>query len=153
VVIPLNLNFTIDPFEISTVGGNQIAPAEYRFINQSNVPVLVSLDIRAVLGDGMRFVDSPWQIDKTDTDPTAKYMFFAIINAGNLIPLCPEDNSASVAFELGTQDGNVGAFSFYANMNPYVKWNVNDLDFVAVYDIRMLSNLANSTEDADVAAD
>jgi len=93
VIVPTNLNFTLDPFEIEAEGGNQIVHADYFFINQTNAPVRVSLDITVGLGEGVNLVSDPSWLDRDELLSTDKYIFFAILGADELLPgeTDPED--------------------------------------------------------------
>jgi hypothetical protein len=121
VIVPVNLDFTLDPLEIEAEGGNQIVPANYMFINYTGAPVKVSLDIEARLKGGASLADGPGEISKDDPSATDKKLYFAILGADSLeqsgegpdafkgvydakkdtlVPFSAETNTASVHFVL-----------------------------------------------------
>jgi hypothetical protein len=84
VVVPENLDFTLDPLELRSDGGNQVAPVDYFFINKSGAPVKVTLDLAVSLAEGVSLVDDPSVLGKDDDTATDKKLFFAISGADAL---------------------------------------------------------------------
>ena len=126
VVVPTNLNFTLDPLELES-SGNQISPANYFFINKTEAPVRITLNIEVILNNGASFVDDPTQLEKDNDAVKDKKLFFGILGADSFqergfdydlgssgssyqgvydvskdtfIPFDPVSKTASIAFAL-----------------------------------------------------
>lgn len=102
VLLPTNLNFSLDPFGVESEE-NQVDPTtDYFFVNQTFAPVKVELGITANLSGSAVLVGS--ESDVSPDDPTAilKKIYFAALGAkettGESIYVVDEDTTSSAVF-------------------------------------------------------
>ncbi|MDR1604801.1 MAG: hypothetical protein LBS10_08470 [Gracilibacteraceae bacterium] len=83
VVVPLDVDFAIDPLSISPQAQttlSQIAGADYQFINKSDVPVKVSVNFTATLANGATLTPLG-NLDQTSLSPTTKGIYLGLLAA------------------------------------------------------------------------
>lgn len=168
VVLPMDIDFAIDPFELSDdslLDGNQITGAVYPIANKTEAPVKVKFDFTTTLESDISFVADPTTLSPDDDTVTDKNLYFAALGAktitedgndvdeatfdeeenGTLIPFA-EDGTASTAFVLAAGDGTdiatggtgTAAFTFYGVLNSYAKWEDGDITVEANYTLSAL---------------
>jgi hypothetical protein len=111
VVVPANIDFAIDPFELGTsIGGGQITGASYPFINKTIAPVKIALNFEADLtggGGDAALVDDPAALSPDDDTVTAKKLYFAALGAKEI-----SDNTATtVTFDKEDVPETLAPFS------------------------------------------
>lgn len=82
VVLPLDIDFAINPLQIGDVTtGSQVTTVDYRIVNKSNAPVLVNFDLEATLGTGVNFVDNKSSLTPDLLVGATKDAYFAVLGA------------------------------------------------------------------------
>jgi uncharacterized protein YjdB len=88
VTVPANLDFALDPLELSVQTGNQIKTTDYFFINKTVAPVKVAVNLTATLAvggegtaDDVTLVSSPATLKPYDTEVTSKQIYFGMLGA------------------------------------------------------------------------
>jgi hypothetical protein len=88
VVIPMNLDFVIDPFGLDENGIDwQVSQTDMYALNYMNTNVLVDVALTAVATNGAQFVQSSNELDKTIDGRDSKKLVFGIVGAttGNVV--------------------------------------------------------------------
>jgi uncharacterized protein YjdB len=108
VVVPLNLNFALDPLELSVTSGSQIKTTDYFFINKTLAPVKVALGLTATLKDGVTLVSDPATLKPYDTNVTTKQLYFGALGATGITV-----GDLDFDYVLGEEDGTdpVGTYN------------------------------------------
>jgi hypothetical protein len=84
VVVPTNINFALDPLQLSgQTTGNQIASANYKVINKSDVAIRVDFNLIATLASGVKFVEKS-ALSSAQNAP--KNIYFAALGAKSVVP-------------------------------------------------------------------
>jgi hypothetical protein len=126
VRLPVNLNFAIDPFEISSgrALGGQIRGGDYFFVNRTTaVDVEIGLTITATLNDnndpliGVSLVDNVSELERDDISEKSKKAFFAAVTAQTITTapsLVADDLFTGMAFGYGTEHADGIIMPFYS---------------------------------------
>lgn len=83
VILPLNLNFAIDPFDFA--GKGQINSPGYAIVNKTGIAVKVTFDIEATAA-GVTFVADPTTLKPADSTEDSKNAYFATLAAASVSP-------------------------------------------------------------------
>ena len=107
MVLPMNLNFELNPLELGSgnVPGNQIKTTSYIIANKTLAPVLASFEIKATGKSDVTFLNSPGTLKQSDTSVRDKHIFFGALGAKDVTSAPNFDGStASPGFTYATED-------------------------------------------------
>ena len=87
VVLPLNLDFVLNPLELGdNTAGSQIKTTDYVIVNKTGAPVEASFTITATGETGVTLLPNASTLEKDDTSVTDKEIFFAALGASTVTP-------------------------------------------------------------------
>ncbi len=82
VVVPMNLDFALDPLELNVISGSQVATTDYFFINKTKTPVKVAVDLTlSTTSSSVTVIGDPSTLSPYDTEVTTKDIYFAALGA------------------------------------------------------------------------
>jgi len=95
VVLPTTIGFVLDPLGLDENNDNQIASADYFFVNQTLAPVKVELEVTATATNETAFVATTSAIEGRD-DPgvTDKFVYFGALGATSILPTIATTDTA-----------------------------------------------------------
>ena len=107
-LVPSTLAFALDPLELDATQGSQVQNANYFFVNKTEAPVLVQLDLTATTATGVTLVSDPATLSPYDTTVKTKDIYFGVLGATAVA-----DGDLAFDYVLGTtgKTDPVGTFS------------------------------------------
>lgn len=84
VVVPLNLNFALNPLEIGEPEGGQINDTSYTIVNKTLAPVKVGFDLTIEAAADVTVVGDPKTLKPDDISATDKNIYMALMGASGI---------------------------------------------------------------------
>jgi hypothetical protein len=123
-IFPTTLDFALDPLELDSLTTSQIATANYMFVNKTEAPIRVDLDLTLTPedeeGDVVTVVSDASELDQDDTSVTTKMIYFASIGATGITTV----NELAFAYNPAEDTAPVMAYpanpAAAATMTPFI---------------------------------
>jgi hypothetical protein len=138
VVVPITMQFTLDPLEISGFG--QVYSDLYTITNQGNTPVMLTFsDMKVTFANDRDFVTVPEPFDHTFASDKKALFLSLDFGREDIAPVALTDpefaNLLTIPLLSGESSGAVASLSFSGNINylPDLNWESGDVRISLTY--------------------